>query len=583
MVGEGPPTIASPRTSLVNMATVVVAMLEILYVCIFFCCLNCWTAIALTVLGSLTFGFWVWGCRRFNYINARELHIWLHIAGDLRQILPLITEDNKNTAPLLTVGPGFDRILGYQPGEMEGRPWTDFVHPDDLLIESGGSDRMVADGQIQSYSNRWRHKQLNDDGSTRWVWLEWNALSDAELGYTYACGRDTTIQFQREGQMATWSRITNDLMAMTTADPSIPVRERRFDWVNEAWPRLLGLSVAEVYNTKLEDLIHPDDIDRITLHRQDVESGLEPQVMECRIRCRGGRFGESYRLYEWGSISLNGRLYLTGRDVGVEKVHRREMAKAISNLESRNEDLERFASVAAHQLRSPPRTITGIAQALAEDYGDLLDEDGRQFLEDIRNDANQMADIVDGLFRFSKVRTSDDMHIEPVDIELVMQKVKEKRAKKRCSACKNGPTCPHINNHDCPDKRETIKFKNLPTVLGDRLLLGEVFSNLIENGMKFNESKEKWVEVLADPLPNGKWAISVVDNGIGIDPQYHGKLFTMFQRVHPQYMGTGVGLALVAAIINKLGGTIQVESDVDVGATFSFDLKGAWTAENPGH
>jgi signal transduction histidine kinase len=84
------------------------------------------------------------------------------------------------------------------------------------------------------------------------------------------------------------------------------------------------------------------------------------------------------------------------------------------------------------------------------------------------------------------------------------------------------------------------------------------------------------VTVTAKSVVGGRWEIKVVDNGIGIDPQYHHKLFQMFERVHPRYAGTGVGLALVAAIINKLGGSIEVDSDIGGGTTFTFDVEGAW-------
>ena len=231
------------------------------------------------------------------------------------------------------------------------------------------------------------------------------------------------------------------------------------------------------------------------------------------------------------------------------------MAKVINDLEARNRDLERFASVAAHQLRSPPRTIAGIAQALTEDLSELLDDDSRQFLADIRSDANQMAEIVDGLYRFSKVRTSADMNIEPVDLDRLVAGLKASR-----------------KGHE-----EEVVGVGLPSVLGDKVLLVEAFANLIDNGFKFNESEAKQVTITAVSRGDGRWAITVADNGIGIDPQYHAKLFTMFERVHPRYSGTGVGLALVGAIVEKLGGTITVDSAPGEGARFTFDLEGAWT------
>jgi len=234
------------------------------------------------------------------------------------------------------------------------------------------------------------------------------------------------------------------------------------------------------------------------------------------------------------------------------------MHRAVADLEARNQDLERFASLTAHQLRSPPRTIAGIAQALQEDYGELLDDEGRQFLADIREDAATMAEIVDGLYRVSRVRTMTDMPLEPVDINEVLADMKIAKTKRGLLR-----------------SQERLTWSHLPVVQGDKVLLIEVFRNLIENALKFNESAVKTIKVTAKERPDGRWDIIVQDNGIGIDPKYQPKVFQMFQRMHPQYKGTGVGLALVSAIVQKLGGEVAVKSEAGKGCTFTFDLAAA--------
>lgn len=248
----------------------------------------------------------------------------------------------------------------------------------------------------------------------------------------------------------------------------------------------------------------------------------------------------------------------TGQPCALATLHRDEMHRAVADLEARNQDLERFASLTAHQLRSPPRTIAGIAQALQEDYGELLDDEGRQFLADIREDAATMAEIVDGLYRVSRVRTMTDMPLEPVDINEVLADMKIAKTKRGLLR-----------------SQERLTWSHLPVVQGDKVLLIEVFRNLIENALKFNESAVKTIKVTAKERPDGRWDIIVQDNGIGIDPKYQPKVFQMFQRMHPQYKGTGVGLALVSAIVQKLGGEVAVKSEAGKGCTFTFDLAAA--------
>ena len=234
------------------------------------------------------------------------------------------------------------------------------------------------------------------------------------------------------------------------------------------------------------------------------------------------------------------------------------MHRAVADLEMRNRDLERFASMTAHQLRSPPRTIAGIAQALHEDYGHLLDAEGTQFLQDIREDAASMAEIVDGLYRVSKVRTMTDLPLEPVDLNELLADIKIAKTKR-------GLLRP----------QDKLSWAHLPVVKADKVLLTEVFLNLLENALKFNESTNKVIRVTARERDDDRWDIMVKDNGIGIDPKYQPKMFQMFQRMHPQYKGTGVGLALVSAIVQKLGGDVHVQSTAGKGCMFTFDLASA--------
>lgn len=249
----------------------------------------------------------------------------------------------------------------------------------------------------------------------------------------------------------------------------------------------------------------------------------------------------------------------TSKPCALATLHREEMHRAVADLEMRNQDLERFASMTAHQLRSPPRTIAGIAQALQEDYGHLLDADGLQFLADIREDAATMAEIVDGLYRVSKVRTMMDLPLEPIDLNVLLSDIR------RINLKRGGLL----------RSQDKLLWTHLPLVKADKVLLVEVFRNLIENALKYNESHIKVIRIAAQGREDGRWVITVTDNGIGIDPKYQPKMFQMFQRMHPQYKGTGVGLALVDAIIHKLGGVVTVQSAVGKGCTFTFDLAAA--------
>lgn len=483
--------------------------------------------------------------------TTRELNIWLQIGLDL---IMVVDADER----VLCASGGWLQALGYQPEELLGRRWSDFVHPADLRSTQQLTAEMIRNGvPIVQLTNRWRHKNPEADGTPRWVWLEWNAV--AEGGSIYATAKLLASRLEHEAVMSTWSKVTTDLMGV--ASLHVPVTERKFDWVNDAWTRVLGWSPNEIYAMRAIDLIFPEDaprlIERDAARRHQGQVAM-PAVYRIRVKTAPGE-PPAFRWFEWKSVALDGKLYGSGRDITIEKEQQERMAKAIRDLEESNRDLEKFASVAAHQLRSPPRTILGVARALEEDYGDKLDEAGRVFLRDIRENAEQMGEIVNGLYRFSKVRTVDEMVVEPVNLDALLLTIRDMKAKRGCFA----------------EGNRKLSVEKLPMVLGNPVLIQEVLINLIDNGFKFNKSPVQIVRVWATSREDGRWDIHVGDNGVGIDPKYHKKLFQMFQRMHPAYAGTGVGLAVVKSIVEKLGGEVRVQSDVGRGSVFTFDLAGA--------
>ena len=531
-----------------------------------FCSLAFWLGLKWEITLILA-GLWAtsgWGALRLGAYEAqnrhlrRELDIWLRVGGDCRIVFHL--PDEEGVQSIKSIGPKVSDILGWSKDEMVGHDWKKFCHPNDLPASTQEAQSVVEGGVLHQYTGRWRHKQDLADGIPQWVWLEWGAFFAPEAKAIFAIFRDVvSYRLDQDARIATWAAITNDLLVV--ADATIPIEQRKPEWVNSAWTRQLGWLPEELYKMPIIGLLEPTEVPSISAQRAALDQEARPGAIECRVRCKPvvGR-PQEYRFYEWASQHLNKHVYATGRDIGRDRLHREQMDKAIEDLEARNADLERFASVTAHQLRSPPRTIAGIAQALREDYGHLLDEAGIQFLDDIRYDAAQMADIVDGIYRFSKVRTQADLVLEPVDLQALVTEL--------IPSCQKDGHCLSEGQLSC---------HSLPVVLGDKVLLMEVLRNLIDNGYKFNESNPKVVIITADRRTDGRWDITVRDNGIGIPPQYQHKVFEMFQRMHPSYRGTGVGLALVKAIVQKLGGQIILVSGVGQGSAFTFDLEAAWT------
>ncbi|WP_226023885.1 PAS domain-containing sensor histidine kinase [Halomicrobium salinisoli] len=226
-------------------------------------------------------------------------------------------------------------------------------------------------------------------------------------------------------------------------------------------------------------------------------------------------------------------------------------------LEESNERLEQFAYAASHDLQEPLRMVSSYLQLIESRYADELDEDGREFIEFAVDGAERMRDMIEGLLEYSRVETRGDP-FEPVDLDDVLDDVRDDLQVK-------------IAESDAE-----ITADPLPTVEGDADQLRQVLQNLLDNAIEYSGDEPPRIDVAAErdgPL----WAISVSDEGIGIDPDDADRVFQIFQRLHAQdeHEGTGIGLALCRRIVERHGGEIRVDAEPGEGSTFRFTLPAA--------
>jgi light-regulated signal transduction histidine kinase (bacteriophytochrome) len=231
-----------------------------------------------------------------------------------------------------------------------------------------------------------------------------------------------------------------------------------------------------------------------------------------------------------------------------------ELRNVAEDLRRSNADLQQFAYIASHDLQSPLRNVEGFSKLLARRYKDRLDEKGNEFVFQIANGVKEMQALIRDVLEFSRVGSGSAF--TSVDAALCVDKalanLKEEMAEK---------------------KAEIIVDEALPKVSGDPAQLVNLFQNLIGNSIKFSSERPK-IHISAKK-EDGRWVFSVKDNGIGVDPEYAGKVFDIFQRLHSKadYPGTGIGLAICKKIVERHGGRIWVEPAPDKGATFSFTLQ----------
>ncbi|HTD67356.1 MAG TPA: response regulator [Candidatus Limnocylindria bacterium] len=233
----------------------------------------------------------------------------------------------------------------------------------------------------------------------------------------------------------------------------------------------------------------------------------------------------------------------------------RSLGQRTAELEVANKELESFSYSVSHDLRAPLRAVDGFSNMLLKQYSAEMPADARDLLKRVSASAQRMNDLIDGLLQFSRLGR-EPLSKRPVNIAAI---VRDALAELR----------PEQEN-----RQVELQVVELPDCVGDTLLLKQVFVNLLSNAFKFTRHKPKAVIHVGCQPENKENVFFVRDNGAGFEMRYAEKLFGVFQRLHSndEFEGTGVGLSIVQRIIQRHGGRIWVEAQVDRGATFYFTL-----------
>ncbi|HHS13288.1 MAG TPA: sensor histidine kinase [bacterium] len=257
------------------------------------------------------------------------------------------------------------------------------------------------------------------------------------------------------------------------------------------------------------------------------------------------RVDERTRELEKSNVQLKGEIDIRKR---IEVKQKELLAK----LEAANEELRSFAYVVSHDLKAPLRGIGSLAQWIAQDYRSVFDEAGKQQLDLLVNRAERMHKFIEGILQYSRVGRGNEEK-EKVDLDQLI-------------------------NHfevllEIPEQIRIRKKTRLPVIECERIYIEQVFLNLIGNAIKYMDKEEGVVSVACEAV-NGFWQFSVSDNGPGIDPKYHEKIFLIFQTLAPrdEFESTGIGLTIVKKIIENMGGRIWVDSEPGKGSTFCFTI-----------
>ena len=225
-----------------------------------------------------------------------------------------------------------------------------------------------------------------------------------------------------------------------------------------------------------------------------------------------------------------------------------------NRLQAANEELERFAYVASHDLKTPLRTIISFTGLLERDFKKNKLDSFPDYFSYVKEGAKQMNSLISTTLEYSKVNHEVDVERVEVDLNRVVEKVK-------------------ANLLQTYGENIFIEKDNLPIFLAEEGRMILLFQNLIENGLKYNQEDNKIIKVSVKETQSNI-LLSVKDNGIGIQEEYHDQIFSMFKRLHTnhKYEGTGLGLAICKKIVDNLNGKIWLKSEEGKGTTFFIEL-----------
>ena len=464
--------------------------------------------------------------------------------------------------------PEWKQQIGYEVHEISDsfEEWRSRVHPDDLPDIMRALEARVAksSGDFEA-EFRFRHR----DGSYRSILAQGAVIADSRGKAVRMLGShiDVTERRRVEAQLQRTEQQFRGAVENAPFPILIHAEDGTVLTVNHAWCEITGYSREELRT--IGDWTERAYGTRRQRVRAEIDSLFELSGRKAEgeyvVTCKDG----SSRVWDFSSGAL-GRtpaglrtvismaVDVTARRAAESEVRRlnenleRRVAERTEELAALNRELEAFAYSVSHDLKAPLRGIDGYSQILLEDYSERFDEEGRRLLGKVRGGAAQLSLLIDDLLSYARMERKE-MRARPVDVRRVVRSVIAARA------------------HAIEEQQAQLNIQ-LPALKAkaDSAALAHVFGNLIDNALKFSRDRNPPVIEIGGRDSEGRYLIWVKDNGIGFDMKFHDKIFQLFQRLEraERYAGTGVGLAIVRKVMDRLGGRAWAESEPGKGATF---------------
>jgi PAS domain S-box-containing protein len=443
------------------------------------------------------------------------------------------------------------RLLGYERDALIGQPVS--------LIEAAPDASKVVDERrkniLSGLGTIFEARHLCKDGTIRDFEC---SVTEMQIGSkTLAISVERDITERKQAEEALRKSESRYKTLVDNLPQKVFLKDRNMVYVscNASFALDLGIDIEECggktdydfFLKELADKYRADD-------KRIMESGATEEFDEGYIKDEQGLIVHTVKTPirdENGEVAgLLGIFW----DITEQRLAEERLKKTLEDLARSNKELEQFAYVASHDLQEPLRMVSSYTQLLERRYKDKLDADADEFIAYAVDGANRMQRLIQDLLVYSQV-SSRGKPLTPTDCNAVLGTVR-------------------INlSVAIEENNAMVTHDELPIVMADETQLVQVFQNLIGNAIKFHSEEPPHIHVSAEKNKK-EWIFSVRDNAKGIDPQYHDRIFVIFQRLQGkgEYPGTGIGLAICKRIIERHGGRIWVESELGKGSTFYFTI-----------
>jgi PAS domain S-box-containing protein len=446
--------------------------------------------------------------------------------------------------------------------KMTGYPASDFLsgkinvtrlyHPDDSGVIQLQVDKAVSEKKRYHLRYRIQHR------SGEWRWIDEVGIGvfmDGELTMLEGFLSDITAQKEAEDKLQ--QIVSENLRVFNNAVTLNVVAgfDGYFKRVSFSWSSVLGWTEMELLSKPYLEFIHPDDLEATRSAVEYISSGNNLFTFENRYRAKDG----SYKWLLWSSAYdlTHQVIYASASDITERKKSEEQLINSKKNIEAiavklqdQNRQLDEFAHIISHNLRSPVGNIQALINLL-DDNSSI--QDYKLIFEKLKNVSKNLGATMNDLMDTLKVKTQTDLERVEIRFKDLLDKVIQSLEGELILA----------------EASVTFDFNNAPTIHYPKAYLESIFQNLLSNAIKYHSPDRKPKIHFESALKNGKIELRVSDNGQGIDLEKFGdKLFGLHRTFHSHQEARGVGLFLIKTQIQSMGGAISAESQVGMGTTF---------------